>query len=176
MAKDTKYRVAFVKDRDAKFEECNGQRRPLTETEYAENQYRGCPDHMRAGSKVVDASVSPNIVVCAECGRDSKEWIDIPYAEYRAYHGNPTMHRYIGTIVESQEGIGDWTVVASVWGSDFMRDDPALKAVTITEAERVDLHYYTVEQALALPGYFADLAREELIEAGAIKPAQRRAR
>src|SRR4029453_15521147 len=41
MTTDNKtYRVRFVHDDDAEFEECNGQARPLTEAEYAEHSYQ----------------------------------------------------------------------------------------------------------------------------------------
>jgi hypothetical protein len=33
------FRIRFEIDEDARFEECNGESRPLTELEYAENQY-----------------------------------------------------------------------------------------------------------------------------------------
>jgi hypothetical protein len=39
MTEPTKYRVQFVIDDDARFEECNGESRPLTAAEYRENQY-----------------------------------------------------------------------------------------------------------------------------------------
>lgn len=39
MKKPTHFRVRFVEDPDAAFEECNGEARPLTEAEYAENYY-----------------------------------------------------------------------------------------------------------------------------------------
>lgn len=48
-------RIKFVVDPDAQFEECNGEARPLTEDEYRENPYRGCPMHPR--SKVPPARV-----------------------------------------------------------------------------------------------------------------------
>jgi hypothetical protein len=35
----TEYRIRFVNDDTTVFEECNGESRPLTEAEYAENQY-----------------------------------------------------------------------------------------------------------------------------------------
>lgn len=35
----TEYRIRFVEDPDAQFEECNGEARSLTEDEYRENEY-----------------------------------------------------------------------------------------------------------------------------------------
>lgn len=167
MATDTRYRVHFVIDHDAEFEECNGENRSLTEAEYAENEYRGCPTHPR-GSKAAD-TVKPGVPrqgVCA-CGL---EYAPIPYAEYLAYYGNPEMHVYIGTIVERQTGVQDWETAEAVWNSDFMADDPALTVVSIWErdddADGMTDRYYSVNEAQQLPGYFRELALTELQEAG----------
>jgi hypothetical protein len=35
----TNYRIRFIEDPDAQFEECNGESRPLTAEEYADNEY-----------------------------------------------------------------------------------------------------------------------------------------
>lgn len=153
------YRVKVVRDTDALFEECNGKARPLTEAEYTENQYRACPDHWRAGSKVLDVSTSPNTVVCAECGRDSSTWADVPYSEYRAYYGNPKEHVYLGVVVQTLEGVEDWKTVTSLWHIDAMRNSP--------EADRKHRDkWLSVEEALALPEYLGYVAKEQLEEAG----------
>lgn len=39
MSKTPQYRIRFVIDPDAEFEECNGERRPLTREEYKGNEY-----------------------------------------------------------------------------------------------------------------------------------------
>jgi hypothetical protein len=160
--------VRFVYDPDSSFEECNGEARPLTEAEYAENSYRGCPDHPRAGSRVIDASISPNIVGCAVCGR--RDYAEISYAEYLAYYGNPEKHVYLGCIVEAQcPCCSAWTAEgSSLWGIDMMTDDPALHRVAIgTLRDRVAQgEWLTPAEALALPGYLAEVARELLGEAG----------
>jgi hypothetical protein len=154
----TRYRVYFTEDHDSKFEESNGEPRPFTEAEYANNQYRGCPDHWRAGH---DVTSTPNVSACSDCGRLSTDWADVPYAEYLAYYGNPAKHRYVGVVVEVQSGIKDWTVKASLWSIDFMIDNPEWRAIR----GRLDTKL-TPDEATTLPGYLADVAREQLDEAG----------
>lgn len=158
----TNYRVAFVWDSDASFEESNGESRPMTEAEYAGNEFYGCPDHPRAATRA-KSPTEQGIGICTVCGKRSEP---IPYAEYLAYYGNPEMHVYIGTIIETQSGIGDWTVAESMWRSDLMTDDPALHKVHVTDDEPKHLHYYDPATARKLPGYFGELAREMLSEAG----------
>lgn len=152
-------RVRFVYDEDARFEECNGELRPLTEEEYAENFYRACPDHMRAGSKAL--SSNPNDRGCAECGRPTADWIQVPYEEYLAYYGNPERHVYLGVEVEVQcpccKVWGDPPAedLSSVWGIDFMDDAPELDAITIGE-------WMPAEDAVKLLGYAGDVVRDLL--------------
>lgn len=124
------FRVRIEHDTDAVFEECNGESRPLTEDEYAENAYM----------------------------RDGRE---IPYAEYLDYYGNPDRHVYGGVVVDTQcPHCGEWKrYAASLWHIDFMDDDR--EAAFIGNGRE-----YTPEQAIALPGYLGECAREVLIEAG----------
>lgn len=160
MAHDPVFRVRFVRDDDARFEECNGEPRPLTEAEYLENEYRGCALHPRAGSKVLDASVSPNVVACEVCG--NTEYTAIDYAEYRAYYGNPDQHRYIGVIVDLACGCCGHRLEenkSSLWNIDVMRDGEEWAAIRHRLNQSL-----TVDQALALPGYLAEVAREQLDE------------
>lgn len=156
----TLYRVKIVRDTDARFEECNGEARPLTEDEYRENSYRACPLHRRAGTQVLQVG-PPQIQGCAACGNTAYE--DIPYAEYRAYYGNPRLHVYLGVIVESMTPpVGDWIVADSLWGIDSMRED--------VEAKRQHRNrWLSPTEALALPGYLADCCAQVLEEAGYTK-------
>lgn len=147
-------RVKFVYDHDATFEECNGESRPLTEVEYAENQYYGCPDHPRGfrGSKGSDTTVPgyPGKGLCA-CG---KVYAPIPYAEYLAYYGNPEMHTYLGYVVQDQcKCCGEWKTTDSLWNIDFMIDAPELSAITFDT-------WISMRDALKLPGYLGDLMKE----------------
>lgn len=123
------YRVRFVIDEGAEFEECNGARRPLTEEEYRGNEYQ-------------------------------KNSRDVSYIEYRRYYGNPDRHVYLGCIVERQcSECGTWHQRASLWSIDFMDDSPELRAVNID-------HNYSAEEAITLPGYLAEVAKEMITEAG----------
>lgn len=163
------YRVRFVHDIDATFEESNGEARPLTRAEYAESPYRGCPQHPRAGTIVISKGGHgrPQVQGCAIC-RNTK-YQDLPYEEYRAYYGDPTQHVYLGCIVEGQcDCCASWVQLASLWSIDMMIDDPALERIRLGSDEE----YLSPDQALALPGYLAEVAREELEEAG-WKPAKR---
>lgn len=123
------YRVRFIVDPDAQFEECNGEARPLTRAEYAENQY------MQDGKPV-------------------------SYKQYRAYYGNPERHVYLQC--EVQKGCpccGSWTTVGGTGSIDFMDDSPELEGTLdrwIPEAEINEL-----------PGYLAEIAREDLDDARA---------
>jgi hypothetical protein len=151
-------RVRFVYDEDAQFEECNGEARPLTEGEYTENQYMGCPDHPRAGSIPDPARPKTGYGLCARADC-RKPLAPIPYDEYLAYYGNPDAHVYLGCVVEKQcPHCRSWTHAASLWGSDFMDDSRELRAITIDK-------WMTEAEARALPGYVGELAREELDEA-----------
>lgn len=156
----TLYRVKIVRDTDARFEECNGEARPLTEDEYRENSYRACPKHRRAGTKVLSFG-PPQVQGCAVCGNPYYE--DIDYAEYRAYYGNPRMHVYLGVIVESLTlPVGNWTVADSLWGIDVMSDSPEAK-------QQHRNKWFSPAEALTLPGYLARVCTEVLQEAGYTK-------
>lgn len=154
------YRVKFVYDDDARFEECNGESRPLTVDEYTENPYRACPQHWRAGSRVVTAATKskPAIVGCAVCGNTAYE--NIPYVEYLAYYGNPELHVYLGCIVErSCACCGLYKTAASVWAIGFMRtDDRAWDAIDVDR-------WLTEDIAVTLPDYAGEIVRELLDEA-----------
>jgi hypothetical protein len=146
------YRVKFVIDEDACFEESNGEARPMTEAEYKGNEYRACPKHPRGGTKVIDASVSPNVAGCAICGNTNYE--DIPYQEYLAYYGNPDRHIYLGCIVETQcDKCSAWKVKESLWHIDFMDNDKAYLALALDR-------WMTEEEAKALPEYAGEVAKD----------------
>ena len=155
------YRVRFVHDEDASFEECNGEARPLTEEEYAANQYMGCPQHWCAGTQVITMGPThaPDVTVqgCAICGNTT--YAPIPYEEYLAYYGNPDRHLYLGCVVEEQCGsCSGWAVVESLWAIDYMDDSQELRAITLGE-------WMPEEEARALPGYLGETARDLLEEA-----------
>lgn len=111
------YRVKFVIDEDARFEECNGQARPLTRAEYAEAEYQkdGKPvpyAEYRRYYGNPDRHVYLGCVVEAQC----------PCCD-------------------------GWTADgASLWRIDFMDDDRAYQAVTLdkwyTPAEAIKLPDY----------------------------------
>ncbi len=165
------YRVKFVYDEDAEFEECNGENRPLTEAEYIENQYQACPRHPRAASKVIRKAYTrktPNgakhvraIVGCTVCGETTYE--NVPYVEYLAYYGNPARHVYLGCIVERQTSCtcGEhvaWETAGSLWWIDFMDDDQAYLSLDINT-------WYTPAEAAKLAGYAGTVALGVLGEA-----------
>lgn len=153
------FRVRFKLDPHAQFEECNGESRPLTEDEYVENSYMGCPRHPRS-TKDGDATskAEPGRGVCA-CGR---LYEPIPYAEYLAYYGNPAMHTYLLCIVESSCGCcGAFHVAASLHGIDMMADDPTW----LDPTWRLDT-WLTPADALALPRYLGEVAKDVLTEGG----------
>jgi hypothetical protein len=157
----TRYRVRFVYDPDASFEESNGEARPLTEQEYKGNEYRGCPVHPR---KPLKAHGTCSV---ADCRRKAQ---DIPYDEYLAYYGNPERHVYLGCIVDRACPCCDeWSTAGSLWSIDFMDDDRALHAITIGNMEygsrSAKGEYLTEEQAIALPSYLGEVAREVLDDA-----------
>lgn len=151
------YRVRFESDADARFEECNGENRPLTREEYRKNEYYACPNHLR-GWKGNDSSAF-GVGICGMC---QTQYAPVPYAEYLAYYGNPERHVYLGVIVEQQCGCcQSWTVANSLWNIDFMDDSREFAAVTIARN-------LTPVEALALPGYAGEVAREQLEDAGYI--------
>jgi hypothetical protein len=158
-----------VIDPEASFEESNGESRPLTEAEYAGNEYRACPDHPRAGTQVLDIGGEgrPQLQGCAVCKRT--DYQDVPYAEYLRYYGDPERHVYLGAIVEKRcSCCGLWKSVESLWHIDMMDDDRGLQQVTVGElGSKQAREYLTPEQATALDGYLGELSRELLEEAEA---------
>lgn len=112
-------RFKFVFDTDTRFEECNGEARPLTASEYKEHAYMGCPVHPRAG--LDPHKKRPGVGVCRLCRRRGTE---IPYAEYLAYYGNPDRYVYVGLLQAEQcDHCGEWKETGSQWGIGFMDDD-----------------------------------------------------
>ena len=148
------YRVRFVIDPDGQFEECNGEARPLTRAEYAENSYRCCPDHPRAGSKVISVG-PPQVQGCAVCART--DYREMTYAEYRAYYGNPDRHVYVQSEVQRQcPCCQHWEIVGGTGHIDLMDDAPELRALDTWFAEDA-IHQ--------LPGYLREVAREDIDDA-----------
>lgn len=126
-AKKLEFRVRFVIDEEARFEECNGEARPLTESEYADNQY-------------MDDARKP-----------------IPYDEYLRYYGNPDRHLYFQCDVEKKcPHCGTWSYETGLGGIDMMDDSP----------EASETPYMTPERAWNMGGYFQEVARDSLIDAG----------
>lgn len=147
-------RVRFVSDNDYQFEECNGEPRPLSEVEYASNEYWGCPQHPR-GTTANDTTVN-GVGICGACGA---EYAPIPYAEYLAYYGNPDRHVYLGLQVqESCACCHEWREVDSLWGIDFMDDSPELAAINVGT-------WIDGQTARALPGHVGALVRDYVKEA-----------
>ena len=94
----------------------------------------------------------------------------IPYDQYLQYYGNPDRHVYLGCVAEVQCPCCDhWESDASVWHIDFMDDDPELSAVNVGKA-------IPAMDAMNLPGYAGEIAREMLAESGmqAAKREQRK--
>jgi hypothetical protein len=121
--KHARYRVKFITDPDARFEEMNGESRPLTAAEYAGNEYLGCPDGHHTGSD--PAKSHDGIGYCAECG---KRYEQIPYAEYRKYYGNPKRHVYLMCVYQVGCACCDhWQHERHYLGNiDHMDDNPEL--------------------------------------------------
>lgn len=151
----TRYRIEY--DPDASFEECNGEGRPLTEEEYAENSYQACPDHPRAGTKVISVG-PPQVQGCAICGRTDYE--TIPYEEYLQYYGNPDRHVYLQIIRQDRCPCCDsWVDGDSLSGIDFMDDNPEAGFADTT---------CTIDQ---LTGYLREVA-EDLDSDAALEASQ----
>lgn len=132
MATKPTYTVEFVIDEDARFEECNGESRPLTETEYADNPY------MHDGQP-------------------------IPYPEYLRYYGNPDRHVYLGCVVHKVcSCCGLSKPIESLWNIDTMDD---------SQRPRLNVKL-SPDEAVALPDYMGDIAREVLVEAGWTEASQ----
>lgn len=116
-------KVVFEEDSEARFEECHGQSRPLTRTEYAQYPYMGCPAKHHAGS--VPDSTRPHTGYgrCAQC---AAPLVKVSYADYRAYYGNPSRHRYLVMVVYTLgPDDDDWQLTDSLGNIDFMDDDDA---------------------------------------------------
>ena len=121
-------RVRWTYDDDARFEECNGEPRPLTESEYTDHAYY-------------------------------KDGQPVSYADYLSYYGNPDRHVYLGCLVDvACPTCGQYETRASLWRIDFMDDSPEWYAIHLDKP-------LSVADALALPGYAADVVRELLQEA-----------
>jgi hypothetical protein len=140
-------RVRFLTDPDAQFEECNGEPRPLTEAEYAENQYFS------------DTADPPT---------------PVPYAEYLAYHGNPERHVYLSCEVQTQcPCCQQWTRWAGgLHGIDFMDDSPELQACGRYWMQEKNRDWFTPEQCLELPGYLREVSTDTLLDAGWAPPPE----
>src|SRR5688572_7065959 len=95
-AKAAEYRVRFVQDPHASFEECNGESRPLSEAEYAENQY------MQDGQPVSYAD----------------------YLDY--YGNPERHVYLMTEVQKRCPCCGAWEFVAGTGGIDFMDDNPEL--------------------------------------------------
>lgn len=177
IAKSTnvEYRVRFLRDTDARFEECNGEARPLTEAEYLkEGQYMACPVHphgdksndRRQGGKAW-CGQTLHVGAGKVCGR---EYAPVPYADYLAYYGNKDRHRYIGVVVETQDNVcthcgrGDgWQTTPGLWNIDLM--DDGVEWLFIRRRLNEPIRAALVS---SLPGYLAVVAKEQLEEAGYI--------
>lgn len=93
-----------------------------------------------------------------------KDGQPIPYAEYLRYYGNPDMHVYFQCDVERRtpmcsccQQVGAWVYASGLGQIDMMADSP--------EVDRYR-GWLTPEQAWVMGGYFQDVARECLAEAG----------
>lgn len=130
-----RYRVRFITDPDAHFEECNGRRGPLTEEEYKEFEY------MKDDGKG---------------GRTT-----IPYTEYLAYYGNPARHVYLMCLYQvGCTCCGHWEPERHYLGwIDNMDDSPELahRGKWLTP-EYLEMHAATL-------GYLYTVATEALEEA-----------
>lgn len=86
------------------------------------------------------------------------EYVD--YAEYLRYYGNPDRHVVLSCIVEREcVCCGCWTVAESLHGIDMMDDSEGMHTLAMKP------HYYTAAEAVALPDYLGEVARETLEEA-----------
>lgn len=154
------YRIRFEVDPDARFEECNGEARPLTREEYAENVYRGCPDHPQAGTVALPigaagATDATPLVGCRICGRS--DYRDLTYAEYRAYYGDPDRHVYVQSRVQRQcPCCEQWMDTGGTGRIDLMDDAPELRALD---------RWFAADAIHQLPGYLREVAEQDVEEA-----------
>lgn len=137
-ARPDTYRIRFVIDPDARFEECNGESRPLTEEEYAEYQY------MHDGKPV------PYLDYLSYQGNPDRH----------VYMGAVLDHRC--------HGCGVWHHVDSLWRIDFMDDSPEVAVLTQHAtiggfAGTLCSQYYSLPAELdAIPGYLREITKEML--------------
>lgn len=95
------YRVRFVVDPDASFEECNGEVRPLTAEEYAENEY------MREGKPIPYSE----------------------YLQY--YGNPDRHVYLMSEVQKKCRCCGRWEHVASTGSIDYMDDDKELRLIGV---------------------------------------------
>lgn len=134
------YRIKFRQDPYATVDGCDGNPLPESPEVYAENGY------LRA------------------------DGTPIPYAEYLEYYGNPDRHVLLMADVQRKcPCCGHWTdddehgqPLPSLGGIDFMDDDPGLSAIGSWYGP--PWAKVPAADAIRLPGYFADIARELLGE------------
>ena len=169
MKKQIEYRVRAEIDPNARFEECNGEARPLTAEEYAENEYYACRLHPRAGSKTVAPSRNgkPPVGGCATCGNTKYE--PIPYEEYLAWYGDPDRHTYVRLTVQKRcPCCNRWDSMGGLGEIDFMENDPTLRFLD---------EWLTPDQVTELGeaglGYLYECMTEDLAEAGWKAPKRR---
>jgi hypothetical protein len=134
-----RYRVRFVTDPDASFEECNGEARPLSEEEYSQNQYFNTETNT-----------------------------PIEYARYLDYYGNPDRHVYLGAILQRQcEVCSVWSEAGSLWNIDCMDDQP--EPAIVSKHDRTfgnSSQYFDCDTEIdAIPGYLREVTRDLLSEA-----------
>jgi hypothetical protein len=132
------FRVQFVYDEDGSLETPEGKPLPGTRADYRKNPI----------SALIDPKADPETGARRE----------IPYEEYCRYYGNPDRHVVVGCIVEKRCGTcGAYSSAESLWNIDLMDDDPSYLAVQLD-------HWYTPEEAIALPGYLGEVAKDLLSE------------
>lgn len=90
----------------------------------------------------------------------------ISYAEYCEYYGNPDRHLVLACLLQRQCPCCEtWKDVGSLWGIDFMDDSPEIQKLYVTSLDHDhDQHYYSEAEAIALPGYPGEVARELIAE------------
>lgn len=147
------YRVRFVIDDDAQFEECNGESRPLTEEEYQQNQYMACPNigHRQAGSYAEPKN--SGIGYCARC---HTRFAPVSYSGYLSYYGNPERHVYLICELEKQcECCHKFSNVQGLGNIDCMDDSPEYLHTKLD-------HWYSLGEVVDDPkfGYLGDVAKE----------------
>lgn len=134
------YRVRFIEDPDARFEESNGEARPLTEEEYTGNEYQQ------------DGKTIPYAEYRRYYGNPKRH----VYLSCEAQSCCPCC--------------GEWESWAGgLHGIDFMDDSPELRAVgAYYDSKRAT--WFTPEEVEQLPGYLRECALSTLGEAGYTLP------